>query len=88
MIKDVIRLKWQADLSHEQIALSLNISKGAVTKYLSLMSVSLQSVIFELSIGKRYLQYVTKQIPAGQLRSRTDGPAPVARCAVNNFVIQ
>jgi predicted DNA-binding protein (UPF0251 family) len=36
MIKDVIRLKWQADLSHEQIALSLNISKGAVTKYLSL----------------------------------------------------
>lgn len=36
MIKDLIRLKWQADLSHEQIASSLNISKGAVTKYLGL----------------------------------------------------
>jgi hypothetical protein len=59
-----------------------------VVGHASLLSVSLQSVIFELSIGKRYLQYVTKQIPAGQLRSRTDGPAPVARCAVNNFVIQ
>jgi len=36
MIKDVIRLKWQADLSHEQIASTLNISKGAVTKYVGL----------------------------------------------------
>ena len=36
MIKDVIRLKWQADLSHEQIVSTLNISKGAVTKYVGL----------------------------------------------------
>ena len=36
MIKDVIRLKWQARLSHEQIASSLNISKGAVAKYVGL----------------------------------------------------
>lgn len=36
MIKDVIRLKWQADLSHEQIASTLNISKGAVAKYVGL----------------------------------------------------
>lgn len=36
MIKDVIRLKWQADLSHEQIAATLTISKGAVTKYVGL----------------------------------------------------
>jgi hypothetical protein len=34
--------------------------------YVRPLSVSLQSVIFELSIGKRYLQYVTRQIPAGQ----------------------
>jgi transposase InsO family protein len=52
------------------------------------VSVSLQSVIFELSIGKRYLQYATRQIPAGQLRSRTDCLTPAARCAVNNFVIE
>jgi transposase len=36
MIKAVIRLKWQADLSHEQIASTLNISKGAVAKYVGL----------------------------------------------------
>lgn len=40
MIKDVIRLKWQAQLSHEQIAATLGISKGAVAKYVSLASVA------------------------------------------------
>jgi transposase len=36
MIKDVIRLKWHAGLSHERIAAALNISKGVVAKYVSL----------------------------------------------------
>ena len=36
MIKDIIRLKYVAKLSYQDIALSLAISKGAVTKYLSL----------------------------------------------------
>jgi transposase len=36
MIKDILRLKYQGNLSHERIALSLSISKGAVAKYLSL----------------------------------------------------
>lgn len=36
MIKDVIRLKWEARLSHEKIAAALGISKGAVHKYLTL----------------------------------------------------
>ena len=36
MIKDVIRLKWQAQLSHEQIATTLKISKGVVAKYVGL----------------------------------------------------
>jgi transposase len=36
MIKDVIRLKWEAQLSHEQIAAALGVSKGAVTKYVGL----------------------------------------------------
>lgn len=35
-IKDVLRLKLQAQLSHEQIAAALRISKGAVTKYANL----------------------------------------------------
>jgi hypothetical protein len=30
MIKDILRLKYQGDLSHERIARSLSISKGAV----------------------------------------------------------
>ena len=35
-IKDVLRLKLQAGLSHERIAASLGISKGVVAKYASL----------------------------------------------------
>ena len=35
-IKDVLRLKFDAQLSHERIAASLGISKGVVTKYVSL----------------------------------------------------
>jgi hypothetical protein len=35
-IKDVLRLKLDAQLSHERIAASLGISKGVVTKYVAL----------------------------------------------------
>jgi DNA-binding transcriptional regulator LsrR (DeoR family) len=35
-IKDVLRLKLHAGLSHERIAASLDISKGVVAKYASL----------------------------------------------------
>lgn len=38
MIKDVIRLKWHARLSHESIATTLNVSKGVVAKYVGLAS--------------------------------------------------
>lgn len=37
-IKDVLRLKLEAHLSHERIAAALNISKGVVTKYIALAS--------------------------------------------------
>ena len=33
-IKEVIRLKFEADLSHERIAAATGVSKGTVTKYL------------------------------------------------------
>ena len=36
MIKDVIRLKSEAGLSHEAIARTLKVSKGVVAKYLGL----------------------------------------------------
>jgi len=36
MIKDVIRLKSEGTLSHEQIAAALGVSKGAVSKYAAL----------------------------------------------------
>jgi transposase len=36
MIKDVIRLKWHAQLSHAHIAAALKISKGVVAKYVGL----------------------------------------------------
>ncbi|MFM1990841.1 MAG: hypothetical protein RJA99_3798 [Pseudomonadota bacterium] len=38
MIKDVIRLKWEAGLTHERIAAALSLSKGAVQKYVALAS--------------------------------------------------
>lgn len=38
MIKDVIRLKWDAGLPHERIAAALKLSKGAVQKYVALAS--------------------------------------------------
>ena len=37
MIKDIIRLKWEGQLSHEQIAAVLAVSKGVVTKYVGLV---------------------------------------------------
>jgi len=36
MIKDIIRLKWEAELPHEHIAAALAVSKGVVTKYVGL----------------------------------------------------
>ena len=35
-IKDVLRLKLEAKLSHQQIATALKISKGVVAKYVGL----------------------------------------------------
>ena len=35
-IKDILRLKLDAKFSHEQIAATLSISKGVVTKYVGL----------------------------------------------------
>ena len=37
-IKEILRLKLDAGLSHEQIAAALGISKGVVTKYVGLAS--------------------------------------------------
>ena len=37
-IKEILRLKLDAKLSHEQIATALGISKGVVTKYVGLAS--------------------------------------------------
>jgi len=37
-IKDVLRLKLDAHLSHERIAAALKLSKGVVAKYVSLAS--------------------------------------------------
>ena len=39
-IKEVLRLKLDAQLSHQQIAAALGISKGAVTKYVGLAAVA------------------------------------------------
>ena len=40
IIKDVIRLKWEAQLSHDGIAAALKVSKGVVAKYVALAGVA------------------------------------------------
>ena len=59
-IKDVLRLKLDAKLSHEQIASSLNISKGVVAKYVSLatsagLDWSMISALSEADLERRLL---------------------------------
>lgn len=36
MVKEFIRLMWHSQLSREQIAKALNVSKGVISNYLSL----------------------------------------------------
>ena len=55
MIKDIIRLKWQSQLSHEQIAMALNVSKGVVSKYLSLASAAGLDWVAAASLDERQL---------------------------------
>ena len=48
-IRDVLRLKLEAKLSHQQIAAALDISKGVVTKYVALAkAASLDWTLIEL----------------------------------------
>jgi transposase len=59
-IKDVLRLKLDAKLSHEQIAASLQVSKGVVTKYVGLAAPAgldwpVISTLDEGEIGRRLL---------------------------------
>ena len=68
MIKDVIRLKWQARLSHEQIAAALNISKGVVAKYVGLANAA--------GLDWDTVQSWTEQQFAGVLLPRTPAAQP------------
>ena len=64
MIKDVLRSKWEAGLSHAQTAAALRISKGAVAKYLGLAEADPVSIrrtpsyaatrLFSAATGVRY----------------------------------
>ena len=49
-IKDVLRLKLHAGLSHERIAAALNISKGVVAKYASLAAAAGLDLVFGFNI--------------------------------------
>ncbi|KXW57249.1 hypothetical protein FEMY_22230 [Ferrovum myxofaciens] len=44
-IKDVLRLKLDAGLSHEQIAMALKISKGVVAKYVGLATAAGEEIV-------------------------------------------
>jgi hypothetical protein len=60
-IRDVLRLKFQTDLSHERIAASLGISKGVVVKYVSLAGVAglnwpLVQTLSDTALERRVIQ--------------------------------
>ncbi|MCG1041003.1 MULTISPECIES: hypothetical protein [Burkholderiaceae] len=44
-IKEVLRLKLEARLSHEQIAAALDLSKGVVTKYVGLAAMRISAIM-------------------------------------------
>jgi transposase len=65
-IKDVLRLKLDARLSHEQIAAALRISKGAVAKYAGLAAAAgidwaTASTLDEVALEQRLLTKPAKQ---------------------------
>lgn len=56
-IKDVLRLKLDAQLSHERIAASLGISKGVVAKYVSLAAAAGLDWLQVQALDERALQH-------------------------------
>jgi predicted transcriptional regulator len=68
MIKDILRLKYQGDLSHDRIAQSLSISKGAVAKYLSLAGAAsldwASTVDLDEAVLERRLMVIVRPAPS------------------------
>src|SRR4051794_38594981 len=65
-IKDVLRLKHDAQCSHEQIAAALKISKGVVAKYVSLAAAAgldwpAAATLEETQLEERLLGQVKRQ---------------------------
>ncbi len=69
MIKDVIRLKWHAQLSHAQIATTLKISKGVVAKYVALATAA--------GLDWEAVQDWSEQQLSTALQPRSPGSQPV-----------
>lgn len=69
MIKDLIRLKWHAQLSHAQIAATLKISKGVVAKYVALAEAA--------GLDWQHAQGLSEQALATALQPRSVASQPV-----------
>ena len=74
MIKDILRLKYQGGLSHDRIAQSLSISKGAVAKYLSLAGAAgldwVSTVDLDEAVLERRLVELHSRLPVEAGRAR------------------
>ena len=73
MFKDVLRLKLDAKLSHEQIAGSLGLSKGVVAKYVGLAAAGLEEQLTQAGMAA---------IPLS--RSTTIRPNAIFACQSSN----
>ena len=84
MIKDILRLKYSAALSHEAIARSLGISKGVVAKYLGLAGAAgLDWPSWPTSIRSGWNAGCSAAASPRPRRSRPTSPACTSSCAVS-----
>jgi hypothetical protein len=83
MIKDILRLKYSAALSHEAIARSLGISKGVVAKYLGLAGAAGLdwAAVAELDEAGLERRLLGRSAPRRRWSSPTS-PACTSNCAV------
>lgn len=78
MIKDVIRMKWEGQHSHEQIAAALRISKGAVAKYLALAAARVAQATHTSARHRGKLSQRSSSLIDPEILSNQAGPALLA----------
>lgn len=83
-IKDVLRLKLDAKLSHQQIADALGLSKGVVTKYAGLAAAADLDWLAVQAMDEAALE---RRLLAGSRKAQdyNDGPLPIENARIQRI---